>query len=558
MPKIKNLSNVNVGSSANDGTGDLIREAFVKVNNSINAIYSNGQFVAYSPDTKLTPGFTWTSDKDTGMYRPGSGKIAFALNGNESLVLSEDTTLTWFGREIADKQYVNAKLLEYIGLTDLQAATAEISELPVSNTITNAVIIVTDDGGNVLANSRITTSGIISVGTLPTLGNYEGRTAFYKGDVWIFSGYPAGNGAGLLANPEIGRLAGSDYRWVRFRGTTGITFGASLPAVGFEGQQFYNTATDVLYYYLEGTWKTAEAVVNATAPTGIEILASLPLVSDPSNYLGRTVAVGNSIFVFSSGAWKNLNTYSLTSGEGILSGGALPTTTGRVKGELYRKTGTAAGLYIFNGLAWVKIESYTNASQTAGIREFSSVPVDLQNYTAGDVVLVGGELYRLNAGKTAWDLFRLGAANSVTSVQVSANGITTVKIADGAVTSAKIASNTITSTKLSSNAVTRTKIQPGAIGTIELGANAVTHTKLAAGAVRAVNIQNSSISTEQIAPAAVTGAKIAAGAITSSKLSVNTLSQISVNAGNISAGVFKSADNKMIIDLNNKIFRLEI
>ena len=32
MPNTTNLSNVNVGSSANAGDGDVLREAFIKVN----------------------------------------------------------------------------------------------------------------------------------------------------------------------------------------------------------------------------------------------------------------------------------------------------------------------------------------------------------------------------------------------------------------------------------------------------------------------------------------------------------------------------------------------
>lgn len=45
---------------------------------------------------------------------------------------------------------------------------------------------------------------------------------------------------------------------------------------------------------------------------------------------------------------------------------------------------------------------------------------------------------------------------------------------------------------------------------------------------------------------------IVADSITADKLDVSTLSAISANVGTVTAGVLKSADNKFIIDLNNK------
>lgn len=45
---------------------------------------------------------------------------------------------------------------------------------------------------------------------------------------------------------------------------------------------------------------------------------------------------------------------------------------------------------------------------------------------------------------------------------------------------------------------------------------------------------------------------ILAGSITSEKLDVNALSAITANIGTVTAGVLKSADDKFIIDLDNK------
>jgi hypothetical protein len=50
---------------------------------------------------------------------------------------------------------------------------------------------------------------------------------------------------------------------------------------------------------------------------------------------------------------------------------------------------------------------------------------------------------------------------------------------------------------------------------------------------------------------------IAANTITADKLSVSSLSAIAANVGTVTAGVLKSADNKFVIDLNNKTITME-
>ena len=115
MPANKNLSNVNIGTSPNSGDGDLLRDAFIKINNNLNSIYDNGQFLTYGSDNNFIPGYSWVNDKDTGMFRAGSGRISFTLNGVESLSLNENGTFRWFGADIATQSYVNTLLTTFTG-----------------------------------------------------------------------------------------------------------------------------------------------------------------------------------------------------------------------------------------------------------------------------------------------------------------------------------------------------------------------------------------------------------------------------------------------------------
>ena len=63
MPANKNLSNVNIGTSPNSGDGDLLRDAFIKINNNLNSIYDNGQFLTYGSDNNFIPGYSyWFSE----------------------------------------------------------------------------------------------------------------------------------------------------------------------------------------------------------------------------------------------------------------------------------------------------------------------------------------------------------------------------------------------------------------------------------------------------------------------------------------------------------------
>jgi hypothetical protein len=544
MPRLKTLANVNIGLAANDGTGDLIRDSFIKINNNLNGIYSNGQFLAYNPDTRLTPGYTWIGDKDTGIYRPGSGKIAFSLNGNESLVLNEDATIRWFGSELATKEFVTQELSSVFG--------TNVGGVGTGTPGGGVPITVVDSSGSVIGETTSFINGIPVVTSLPTVGNYEGRFSYYNGDVWIFSCYPPGNGIGLPADSSIGRTAGSDCRWTRFRGEGAVTVGTSLPDSGVEGQVFYNATSNTLFYYVGGQWKTAASVVVPDAPSGFTILTSLPPTNDPDNFEGRTIVVGNVVYIFRSGAWVNFSTYVSgdVSGGGIPAGATLPSTVGRNVGELFRKTGTGAGLYAFNGVAWVTLSTYTrDIGATAGIKKYSALPADVNSFSAGDLIIVDNEIYILNDNKTSWDLFRPGGGSgSIVTIEVSANSIGTDQLKAGAVTADKILGGTITGDKIDAGTITGDNIAGGTI----------TAAKIQTGAIGASQINADSIATAVLATGRLTAGTIEAGSIGAEKLNVVQLSSITQNAGTITAGILKSGDNKMIIDLNNKFIRIEL
>jgi hypothetical protein len=565
MPSTQYLSNVNIGTAANDGTGDFLRDAFDKINQNFTSVYNNGQFLAFGSDSRSIPGFSWSIDRDTGMFRPSSGKIVFALNGQESLSISNDGAITWYGDNLATEKYVNAK----IATVGTGSGGGSGGSTNTSNTI-----IIREIYGNANALAQVTSivnvtniynvsnvvnaiNGIPVQTTLPTAGNFEGRLSYYNGDVWIFTCYPAGNGRGLTADTEIARLAGSDCRWVRFRGDGAVTVGATKPATGVEGQTFYETSTNILYLYVSGQWKTYAAVLTYSAPAGLEIVAALPAVNSPNNYEGRTVVnnADNKIYIFKNGAWVDFNTYVTPTASGIVaSGGTLPDVAQSVKGDIFKKTGTGADLYIFNGTAWVTIAAYTAAAgATAGIKTYATLPTNVTTFNAGDLIIVNNVVYILNSTKSKWDIL---TSNGVVAVSVTAGSVSTDQLAANAVTAAKIASGAIVAGKIAANAVTALQIAAGAISAEKIAANTITAAKIQTGAIGTNQIAANAITSDLLAAGSITAGKLAAGAIDARSIKADNLAAISSSMGTITAGVLQSQNGKMVIDLNNGFIRI--
>lgn len=535
MPTSKNLSNVNTGSASNAGDGDTLRTAFTKVNSNFNELYTNGQYIAPGDDTKLNPGYSWTNDKDTGMYHYGSGKIAFSLNNQDSLILDESGSIKWFNKELSTQDYVTAQITNFTG------------------GVSAANIVVSTGSGNV----SVTVNGVPVVAALPTTGNSQGRIVFYNGDVWIYSSYPVGNGTGLAADTAIARAAGSDSRWVRFRGDQAVSIGLVRPAVAPEGTTFYETGNAIIYMYLSGQWKTLSGLITSNAPSGLDVLVSLPATGDPNNYSGRTVVVGSTAYIFISGAWKSLSDYIVTSGSGsgINFSDTLPASAN--VGELYRKTGTNAGLYIYDG-GWKTIPQYAGNTGTARINTVPSLPVDVTYYNGGDLIITGNVTYILSADKSQWRIFSPGANTTATNIVLNAGQVGTTQLANASITLNKLIANTITGATLVSNTITTRELSTNSVTTVKLADSSVTSVKIQAGAITDREIAANTIPGSKIQVGSITNRELATSAISVSSISANSLSELSQNAGTITSGVIRSTDGKMIIDLNSKFFRIEI
>lgn len=78
------------------------------------------------------------------------------------------------------------------------------------------------------------------------------------------------------------------------------------------------------------------------------------------------------------------------------------------------------------------------------------------------------------------------------------------------------------------------------------------------GSIVARHIAASSIDATKIVSASITTDKLAAGVVTADKINVAALSSIAANIGTVTAGLLRSSDNKMRIDLDAKSIVMEV
>lgn len=128
-------------------------------------------------------------------------------------------------------------------------------------------------------------------------------------------------------------------------------------------------------------------------------------------------------------------------------------------------------------------------------------------------------------------------------------------------TDAFIQNGSIAEAKIGGAAITTAKIQDAAITTAKIGDAQITTAKIGDAQITTAKIQDAAITTAKIGDATITSAKIQDASIGIAKIntaSINSLSAITANMGTITAGRMQSADNKFVIDLNNKYISITV
>lgn len=473
----RNLSNVNVGTAANDGSGDLLRDAFIKVNQNLTGLYQNGQFLANTIDTLGVPGYSWESDKNTGLFHPEDGVIGISLNGVEGLVMRANGYIGWRGTGVATTTYVQSQIQNISGGGTGGSGTGGLTgipvvdQLPASGNFEGRVVILDDDGliyiykngawvalKDVLSQDAY--SGIETVTAFPTTNNWDGRTVIKDNKLWIYlNGVWTDLFKSLTPNApkgiEIwitsalpttdlfnGRMvlwvtpSGDDRVWVYRTSSnswvhlddyltptaagSGIPVGTSLPSTGnSEGSFFYNTTNRTLYVYTQGSWRTLNEWLGVDT-VGIRTVTALPT---SNNTEGDLVIYNAKIYIYKSGAWVLLaQTLTPDANGNIEIVDNKDTLTNNYQGRTVLNRADN-GLYIYVDGIWKSFQQYitANASQINGIEIVGIVPNSITTgLFDGKVVFYTGDnklyIYTSAAG---WKLLSENLApNAPTGIQI--------------------------------------------------------------------------------------------------------------------------------------------
>ncbi|WP_287994587.1 phage tail protein [Acidiphilium sp.] len=134
--------------------------------------------------------------------------------------------------------------------------------------------------------------------------------------------------------------------------------------------------------------------------------------------------------------------------------------------------------------------------------------------------------------------FYFGRLNTASETGTSYIGSPVVRImSDGEL----IVDGAITADKITSNAVTAEKIAAGSVAADKIASNAVTAVKISAGAVEAAKIAAGAVVADKIATNAITAVKIAAGTISGDKIAGNTITGNNIVANTITGGLLATA-----------------
>lgn len=166
--------------------------------------------------------------------------------------------------------------------------------------------------------------------------------------------------------------------------------------------------------------------------------------------------------------------------------------------------------------------------------------------TAEDLLYIMDMLSEAYGGESEAPFFQLDEPLEINGVEIPAGTyIKTAKIHDAQIVTAMIKNLAVTTAKIVDLAVSTAKIENAAIS----GA------KIAALAVQTGHIDLLAVTNALIADATIQSAKIVS--LNADKIVAATLSAITADVGTLTAGVLRSADSKMVIDLTNKYIYIE-
>lgn len=374
-------------------------------------------------------------------------------------------------------------------------------------------------------------TGIEIVPSLPTTGNFEGRTAVLTTDKKTYV-YKNGAWSAKIESSDInGQIVAAQIASVQASQVTGQIIAsqiASVTAAQITGQMTASQIADA----------TLTAAKFAAGNRPVETVSTLPTTG---NVEGRAVILSTDglLYRYHSGAWTAAVPSGNISGQ-LTASQIASITAGQVTGQI-----------IASQIADAAITVAKFASNVRPVETVSSLPST--GNVEGRVVMLStdGKLYRYHSG--AWSA---SVPSADISGQLTASQIASVNAASvaGQLTAAQIAS--IASTQITGQltdsqigAVAAAKVS-GKLTASQIANAAIDATKLADNAVTANKIDASAITETKIADNAISTGKLQANSIVSSKIATNAIltDHMSANSVTVSKLLVTSAQNNLVRD----------
>ena len=517
MSNTYSVSNVNIGTVANDGQGDPLRTAFVKINQNFVNVYAYANLAYYN-----------------GLGGGGGGGNIIYYNNNI-------TNVTYYNNTFANLVgYVNLTLLNAelanvraVNLANLNAELANIRAVDLSNLNVRLANLTIELGilDNKLANVSVVnlsdvTNALANISNITSLGN--------------------------LGN-IIGSIAANANAVAR------VTLVSNLSANGTaNGQQVYNTTDGGLYIWQGNAWVSPGAAFTPTASSisGVEIFTVFSLPTGPGDgrdFNGRQGFYNSNLYLRTNGAWSSYNSFITGSGTPVLSAGIITATelaagsviAGKIGAAAISAAEIAAGAITANLIASNSIIAGKIAAGVISATEIAAGAITADKIGASSIYAGAIQANAITAGKIAAEAIYANniAAYQITAGKIAANAITATEIAALSIFTRNLTAGCVNADAITTNAVYAGAIQAGAITADKIEANAITAVKIAADSIYAGAIQAGAITADKIAANSITAAKIVAGSITADLIDSrgltirNSAGDIVVSAGGISGAI---------------------
>jgi hypothetical protein len=512
MSNTYSVSNVNIGTVANDGQGDPLRTAFVKINQNFVNVYAYANLAYYNG------------------LGGGGGNIVYYNNTTTNVFTNLFTNVTYYNNTAG-----NINVIGLVNLTLLNAELANIRAVDLSNLNIRLANLTIDLGilDNKLANVSVVNLGAVT----NALANISNITSL-----------------GNLGN-IIGAIAANANAVAR------VSLVSNLSANGTaNGQQVYNTTDGGLYIWQGNSWVSPGAAFTPTATSisGVEIFTTFSLPTGPGDgrdFNGRQGFYNGNLYLRTSGAWSSYNSFITGSGTPVLSAGIITATelaagsviAGKIGAAAISAAEIAAGAITANLIASNSIIAGKIAAGVISATEIAAGAITADKIGASSIYAGAIQANAITAGKIASNAIFANniAAFQITAGKIEANAITATEIAAGAIFTRNLTAGCVSANEIAVNSIYAGAIQAGAIAAGKIDAGAITADKIAvnavyAGAIQALAITSAKIDTDaitadKIATNAVTAGKILAGAITADKIAAGAITADKIAAGSITA-----------------------